>query len=265
MKRYVKQPIECGVFVDKDNVTRFNWTRDVMDRDLIWLKRPSSGYLTKDGVMIVYGYEYADPHYPKDKLHAFREFIKHPDYSTDDVEKFVINGINNFCKVSDMDNYSVLIGVPSKKKPSILDEMKSQLREICDIYMSLDLVKETYKNVKFDEDKARTALSKSKYDRDIDDTIEFIKEKFEALKKSNQLFEMKRFLPREIRVAFSDFLKFGSEQEREVYEELQGVNVLMYDDLFTSGSTLREMARYLRSINPTNTLTAFVLIKQSDR
>lgn len=262
MKRLLKQPIECGVFVDKDNIVRFNWTKDKLSRDLILLHSDNYGYLTEDGVMIIYGYSYDGRNYPYDKVKAFRDYIKHPSYDTDDVERFVSQGIANFCKITDAENYKVVIGIPSEKKPSILDEIKMHLMDICDKYVGYDLVKETYEHVKFDELKARKVLEESNYHRDIDDTIEFTLTKFEELKKTGQLFEMKRFLPKEIRVAFSDFLKFKNEDERKIYATLQGVNVLMYDDLYTSGATLKEMARYLRSINPTNTLTAFILIKQ---
>ena len=262
MKKFVKEPIECGVFVDIHHKTQFNWNKDVENRELIWLKRDSYGYITKEDVIVIYGYSYADSNYPKDKLREFRDFIKHPNYNTDDVEKFVSRGIENFCRVSDIDNYDIIVGVPSKQKPSILDEIKVQLMDMCNSYMSFGLIKEMYKNVTFDSNKAKSILKSCHYNGDIDDTVEFVAAKFNDLKKTNQLFAMKRFMPRQIRDAFSGFLKFGSEDEKIAYENLQGVNVLMYDDLCTSGATLKEMARYLRSINPTNTLTAFVLIKQ---
>lgn len=73
---------------------------------------------------------------------------------------------------------------------------------------------------------------------------------------------MKRFIPKAIRSGFYDFLKFKTEKERKVYEALQGVDVLVYDDFLTSDSTVKEIIRYLRAIHDENSLTVFVLIKQ---
>ena len=75
---------------------------------------------------------------------------------------------------------------------------------------------------------------------------------------------MKKFIPRQVREAFTDFLKFESKETEEVYHNLQGVDVLVFDDFLTSGSTIKEIIRYLKTINPSNTLTVFVLINQKD-
>lgn len=92
--------------------------------------------------------------------------------------------------------------------------------------------------------------------------INRIKSVFDEHKGSLELFEMKRFLPASIRKYFTNFLKFSTEEEAKAYKALQGVNVLIYDDLLTRGATLLEAKRCLTAINPSNTLTCYVLIKQ---
>lgn len=51
-------------------------------------------------------------------------------------------------------------------------------------------------------------------------------------------------------------------EEKQIYLSLQGVNVLIFDDFLTSGVTVKEIIRYLKSFNENNTLTVFVLVKQ---
>ena len=75
---------------------------------------------------------------------------------------------------------------------------------------------------------------------------------------------MKKFVPRQVREAFTDFLKFESKETEEVYRNLQGVDVLAFDDFLTSGSTVKEIIRYLGAINPNNKLTIFILVNQKD-
>ena len=94
--------------------------------------------------------------------------------------------------------------------------------------------------------------------KDINYTIS----KFNDLKKSGELFQITRFLPTAIRVGSTNYIKFASEVEKSVYMDLQNANVLIYDDFITSGSTVKEVMRYLKSINENNTLTVFILVKQ---
>ena len=106
--------------------------------------------------------------------------------------------------------------------------------------LSFHLIKKIYKDIVFDEDKVRVALSK--------------------MGKAN--FEVGRT----IRVIL-DKLQFETDEDRILYQTLRGdensgCNVLVYNDFYISGSTVREIARYLHSINPLNTVTVFILVKQ---
>ena len=61
---------------------------------------------------------------------------------------------------------------------------------------------------------------------------------------------MKKILPSKIRPAFTNFLKFKTAEQKQIYEQLQNTEVLIYDDFLTSGSTVKEIIRYLKAINP---------------
>lgn len=130
-------------------------------------------------------------------------------------------------------------------------------------FLTFELVKQTYNDVIFDTDVAFKSLIEAGWDIvDAEDEVNFISNKFNSLKQEGTLFQIKRFIPSEIRKGFSNFLKFKNDRQRQTYEKLQGVDVLIYDDFLTSGSTVKEIIRYLKSINSDNTLTVFVLVNQ---
>lgn len=257
----MKQNIESGIFLNNKNQVQVNTNRDVLYRDVVLLNQDTSGKFTDEGVMIIYGFQY-NPECRDTDMSRFREALKHPQVE-DRLDEFVEAGVLHINKYVDLESFGAMVRIAPTRRPSILDIMYLKLADYCKKSISFDLIKETYDHVAFDTAKALQALIDIGHDEDyaqtlVDSTLAL----FNELKSKGYLFEMKRFSPRIIRSSFSNFLKFANDKEKKTYELLQGIDVLIYDDLLTSGQTIKETARYLRSINPSNTLTAFVLIKQ---
>ena len=61
-----------------------------------------------------------------------------------------------------------------------------------------------------------------------------------------------------------EFLKFASDADKELYATIRKQNVLVIDDVTTSGSTLNEILRSLRIVNDDNNITIFSLIGRKD-
>ena len=59
-------------------------------------------------------------------------------------------------------------------------------------------------------------------------------------------------------------MRFESEEERELCTMIRQQNVLVIDDVTTSGSTLNEVLRTLRILNDDNEITIFSLIGRND-
>jgi predicted amidophosphoribosyltransferase len=72
---------------------------------------------------------------------------------------------------------------------------------------------------------------------------------------SNISFDMK---------AYEKQIRFESEEEREFCSKILQQNVLVIDDVTTSGSTLNEVLRTLRILNEDNEITIFSLIGRKD-
>ena len=60
------------------------------------------------------------------------------------------------------------------------------------------------------------------------------------------------------------FLKFATSADEELCKMIRQQNVLVIDDVTTSGSTLNEVLRTLRILNEDNEITIFSLLGRKD-
>ena len=60
------------------------------------------------------------------------------------------------------------------------------------------------------------------------------------------------------------FLKFANEEDERLCTSIRDQNVLLIDDVTTSGSTLNEILRTLRILNEDNNIVVFSLIGRKD-
>lgn len=269
MKKYIKSTycqIYGGIYVENKAV-KFNWNED-RQGDVLSLCQDTSGEFDKMGVRYIYGYEFNEGVSGNAKR-LVRDYLKKlapgNHLFDEDVDKFAENGIFRIENYDALDSFDATVSIESTSDSfSLINVMDQFFFEYCRCRdFEFKLLKQTYEHVTFDAKKAADVLRESGWsDKDIRKEIEFTVNKFNELKQSGQLFQMKRFIPKEIRQGFINFLKFKTEAEEETYRNLQGSNVLIYDDFYTSGSTINEIIRYLHSINDKNTLTVFILVKQ---
>lgn len=68
----------------------------------------------------------------------------------------------------------------------------------------------------------------------------------------------------EVQKEVMQFLKFANKADEELYAKIRQQNILVIDDVTTSGSTINEILRTLRIINEDNYITIFSLIGRKD-
>lgn len=250
-----------GVSIDSKGNIVFNFDKD-NNNDIISLDSDVSGQFMEDDIRYVHGYKY-NQNATKQQKKIFRDYIK-SGKRTADIEDFVEKAVIKLDVVQELKSFGALVSIKSSSYPSVISIIGNYLHSyMSPPFLTFELVKQTYNDVIFNTDIAFEALIKAGWDTvDAEDEVNFINDKFNSLKEEGSLFQIKRFIPSEIRKGFSNFLKFKNDRQKLTYEKLQGVDVLIYDDFLTSGSTVKEVIRYLKSINPDNTLTVFVLVNQ---
>ena len=67
-----------------------------------------------------------------------------------------------------------------------------------------------------------------------------------------------------LRPYIMNFLSFKNDKDKELYSSIRKQNILVVDDVTTSGSTLSEILRTLRIVNEDNKITIFSLIGRKD-
>ena len=264
--------IVSGVTFDiDDNQFVFDWTTDNPEKDILLLNEDTSGVFDENGVGYFSAYTY-NPNAEPEQVAEFRRALKSVlPYSAnnglvndEDVDRFVEDGVLRLNRFKPLKDFSLIVHIKPTKINQLLDTMHGFITKYVSCGgRSIELLKNMHDNVQFDKEKARQVLLEHGYDdSDIESHIRRVSTRFENAKRKKKLFQIKDFIPKEIRHGFSDFLKFDSEADRKLYNSLQGIDVLIYDDFYTSGATVREVIRLLRSIHEDNTLTAFTLIKQ---
>ena len=249
-----------GIYIDDKNSVKFNWDIDNEPSDIIKLNTSSAGEFNKDNFRYVYGYCYTSD---ADKVErkVVRDYLKANPYDKN-VEHFIETAVFQLDKMSPIELYNIVVTVESETS-DLVDQIELQLLDVIPHCASLHLIKELYDNIKFNEELVIQLLKdQNKTAHDIRDIITKTKKRFEKLKAEKRLFKIKDYMPTIVRFGFEDFLKFKTEEDKQLFKSLQGANVLVVDDFLTSGATVKEMTRYLTSINPTNMITVFVLINQ---
>lgn len=67
-----------------------------------------------------------------------------------------------------------------------------------------------------------------------------------------------------MRPYITHFLKFRNSEDAELCKQIRNQNVLIVDDIATSGSTLNEVLRAIRILNQDNQIAIFSLIGRKD-
>jgi len=76
--------------------------------------------------------------------------------------------------------------------------------------------------------------------------------------------ELVKALPASISFDMDGYEQFATEQDEQLCATIRKQNILMMDDVTTSGSTLNEILRVLRILNEDNDVTVFSLIGRKD-
>lgn len=231
----------------------FDWMTDLPD-DLMSLKfKKYRGRTQKvDSSDTSYTYYYG---YQLDKSVGSTDLMKaikslESSVSQKDLQMFVNKAVMGFDSTFGSSNFNAIVAPESSSL--ILKDLVEQLKNKSGsaILFSDAFVKNTSTDIKLDAKKVDKLPEKTK------------KEVMRAFKKAtdpNKPFKIKEIYSAH-RKFFKDFVVFNREEDRRLFNAVEGQRIILVDDYKTSGTTIKEMLRQLADAGAAE-VVVFVLLK----
>ena len=228
-----------------------------------------SGYqVDAFGKCFYYGYEF-EPEINSETRTKFIQYVKFsPSIQNDEnLSHFIQKAINDLNAKIDLYDYDLVI-YPESSSQVNQYMLRYIYRFAQPTLRQMQLIKALPSNIDFDTDA---------YTRQyLDDVLEngcpryTQAQKDEALASIGKMMELihskdyftiaKDVKKSKLRPYMLQFLQFASDADRELCATIKNQNVLVIDDITTSGSTLNEILRTLRILNEDNSITIFSLL-----
>lgn len=224
------------------------------------------------GKCFYYGYEFSN------KVEScvrtrFIQFVKftNPIQADSNLTRFIQKAVNDLNRHINLYDYDLVI-MPESSSNVNQYLLRYIYRFAQPTLRYMELVKNIPANISFDMDAYEkqylddvlengrpryTAAQKEEVKKSIENMMDLIhgKDYFTIAK------DVKKS---KLRPYIMDFLRFNTDKEKELCQKLRNNNILIVDDVTTSGSTLNEILRTLRILNEDNKITVFSLIGRKD-
>ena len=232
-----------------------------------------NGYQVKAfGKCFYYGYEFSEQVESSIRT-AFIKYVKFTNdlQNTPDLTDFIKNAIDNLHKKINLYNYDLVV-MPESSSRVNQYMLRYIYRFAQPTLYKMTLIKALPSNISFD--------MKAYEEQYLDDVLENGMPRYSPAAKEqakssiNAMLEMihqkdyftiaKDVKKSRLRPYIMNFLRFESEDDAELCSKIRQQNVLVIDDVTTSGSTLNEVLRTLRILNEDNNISIFSLIGRKD-
>lgn len=248
----------------------FDFEHDGVD-DIVSLT--GSGYQVEAfGKCFYYGYEFADSVNGSVRT-AFIKYVKFSEsiQKEPNLTQFIQKAINDLNRQINLYDYDLVVMPESSSKVN-----QYMLRYIYRFAQPslhrMDLVKSLPENISFDihayevqylndvleNGRPRyTEAQKEEVRQNIQGMMELIHQKdYFTIAKDVRKSKFRPYI--------MNFLRFRNEEDKALCASIRKQNILVVDDVTTSGSTLNEMLRALRILNEDNNITIFSLLGRKD-
>lgn len=255
MKRYVR----AGVRPQDDNFIvdyTYNYPEDIIN-----IETPQLYSSVQDNRIYRFGYRFnpdVDSRTRTNFIHSVKQlgdnamtddeveqFIKRPLAYLDDV----INLYDIDCLVYPLSNRSPLVA----KMIRAINDLTSHEMHKC----SFELVKQAPTNIDFDWESFESEHADDPGYRDM---IKYVQNVLLPAIHGLDYFSIARNVKSKYRKYITGFLDFVSEEELLKFSRMQGANILVVDDINTTGSTLQEILRKLGKVNHDCNIYIYTLI-----
>ncbi len=224
------------------------------------------------GKCFYYGYEFSD----QVDGNVRSAFIKHVKFTDDlqnnpDLTQFIKKAIDQLNRRINLYDYNLVL-MPESSSRVNLYMLRYIYRFAQPLLRKMELVKSLPASISFDMDAYEQSYLNDVLENGRPRYTQAQKEEVkQSIGKMLDLIHQKDYftIARDVRKSrfrpyMMNFLRFASEQDKELCATIRNQNILVIDDVTTSGSTLNEILRVLRILNEDNKVSIFSLIGRKD-
>ncbi|MBQ6747083.1 MAG: phosphoribosyltransferase [Bacteroidaceae bacterium] len=260
-----------GVTFDKD-LQRFvfDFEHDGAE-DIVSLT--GSGYQVEAfGRCFYYGYEFAD----QVDGNVRSAFIKHVKFTENlqnnqDLTAFIKKAVDNLSHKINLYDYDLVVTPESSSRVNLY-MIRYIYRFAQPTLRKMELVKALPASISFDMDAYQQSYlddvlenGRPRYtEAQKEEVKQSIAKMLDMIHKKDYFTIAKDVKKSKYRPYMMQFLRFATKEDEELCATIRKQNVLVLDDVATSGSTLNEVLRVLRILNEDNDITIFSLIGRKD-
>ena len=232
-----------------------------------------SGYKVEAfGKCFYYGYEFADSVESQVRA-AFIQYVKFTEdiASNPELSRFVQRAVDHLDRQIDLYDYDLVV-MPQSSSRLNQYMLRYIYRFAQPMLRAMELVKSLPENITFDIDAYQS--------QHLDDVLENGRPRYTEAQKADvreRIAEMMDDIHRKdyftiakdvkkskYRPYIQNFLRFQNEDDKALCNAIRNQNILIVDDVTTSGSTLNEILRALRVLNEDNKISIFSLLGRKD-
>lgn len=224
------------------------------------------------GQCFYYGYEFADE-VDSSLRSSFIKYMKFPPSLQDDTNltQFIQKAINLLNRKINLYDYDLVV-MPESSSPLNQYMLRYIYRFAQPMLRYVELVKSLPERIRFDMDAYERQYledvlenGRPRYTEPQKESArESIRQMMELIHKKDYFTIAKDVKKSKMRPYIMGFLQFANDKDRELCTAIRKQNILIVDDVTTSGSTLNEVLRALRILNEDNHITIFSLLGRQD-
>ncbi|AFF28112.1 gp114 [Sphingomonas phage PAU] len=217
-----------------------------------------------------FSYEFTDKASSSDRTKFFNEFRFGANISKTDSNRFISTAISRLDKEIDLRKFDAIV-LPRSRSEINSRMLKFITRTSRIKPFSFELVKKQTSDINFDIDRFTdevlnsTVMMGSKErprytDKQKSEALQKMKNIIDSVRKSDYFSIAESIKTNKLKEYVEEFLEFENEESKNTYEKLKDKNILVIDDVTTTGSTIIEIIKTLQAVNRSNKIVIFSLI-----
>ena len=258
---------EEGVRQNVNGTFEFDFNRDDSS-DIVYLTNPTVHQSSLQSIPYYYfAYQFNDS-VPSRIRTAFIHHLK-VDGGTPEKERFVRDAITKFNRMVPVQQFEYIV-YPQSASPLT----KHIVEELCRVVLpefsigTIEMTKAVPQNIGFDYDRYELHLRNAtnpdgtkKYGNNdmIQAALASAKAQMDKIH-ALDYFSIARNIKGKYKSFLERYYKFKTEKDSKIYKAIESGKVLVVDDIRTSGTTLFQLFKALKTVNPSITPTVFTLL-----